>query len=107
MAVYHSEAVEKSIMEADIRTRKQYERLQEDPISELYSFVLGSMGRNDTAEESEAEMKLEDALMNGSAASAIMNLAADWHGAGQESGFKMGFRMATKLLTEGLKGMGC
>lgn len=82
MAVYHSEAVEKSIMEADIRTRKQYERLQEDPISELYSFVLGSMGRNDTAEESEAEMKLEDALMNGSAASAIMNLAADWHGAG-------------------------
>lgn len=106
MAVNHSRAVEKSIMEADIRTRKQYERLQEDPISELYSFVLDSMGRNDTAEESEAEMKLEDALMNGNAANVIMNLAADWHGAGQESGFKMGFRMATKLLTEGLKGTG-
>ena len=105
MAVFHSEEVKKAMIEADICTKKQYERLQADPISELYSFILDSAGRDNTAEETEAETKLEDALMNGSAASAIMNLAADWHGAGQESGFKMGFRMATKLLTEGLKGL--
>ena len=50
----------------------------------------------------EAEMKLEEAVEKGSPSNIILDLAADWCNARQKKALQMGFRLATKLLKEGL-----
>ena len=102
MAQY-SEAAAKAIREAEILSKKRQENLEHNLLSELYYFILESEGRKqDSAAESEAEMKLEEAIEKGSPSNIILDLAADWCNAGQEKAFQMGFRFATKLLKEGL-----
>lgn len=99
----YSKAGIKAIREAEICSKKQQENLENNLLSELYYFMIESERRkNDSAAELEAEMKLEEAVENGSPANTILDLATDLCNAGRETAFKMGFRLATKLLKEGL-----
>ncbi len=101
--VQYSEATAKALREAEVLSKKRQENLEHNLLSELYYFVLESEGRKrDSAAELEAEMKLEEAVKKGSPSNIILDLAADLCNAGQEKAFQMGFRLATKLLKEGL-----
>ena len=101
--VQYSEATAKALREAEISSKKRQENLEHNLLSELYYFILESEGRKqDSAAELEAEMKLEEAVEKGSPSNIILDLAADWCNARQEKAFQMGFRLATKLLKEGL-----
>lgn len=86
--------------------RRRLENAEKSPLSELYQTMLECSGFQDTAAELEAEMKLEAAVKNNSPAKIIMDLAAGCSGAGKEAGFIMGFRTATRLFVEGMKGIG-
>jgi len=101
--VQYSEAATKAIREAEVLSKKKQENLEHNLLSELYYFVLESEARKqDSAAELEAEMKLEEAIEKGSPSNIILDLATDWCNAGQEKAFQMGFRLATKILKEGL-----
>ncbi|MBD5089238.1 MAG: hypothetical protein HDT30_10605 [Clostridiales bacterium] len=93
----------KALDETKLFNKKQKEGIENNLLSELYCFFNECMGANDCSAEMEAEMKLDEALESGKTANEIMNLATDWYSEGREAGFKMGFHIATKLLTEGLR----
>lgn len=100
----HSKAVAKAIRESEINTMKQREEAERNMLGALYYFATELSSKNDSASELEAETRLDEAVESGKAASEIMDLATDWYSEGKEAGFRMGFHMATKLLTEGLNG---
>ena len=93
----------KALDETKLFNKKRKEDMENNLLSELYCFFNECMGANDSYGEMEAEMKLNEALESGETANEIMNLATDWYSEGRETGFKMGFHIATKLLTEGLR----
>lgn len=97
-------AYAKASRECDINAKKRLEEAERNMLGALYCFAIELNGRNDSAAELEAEAKLDEAIESGKAAHEIMDLATDWYGEGRETGFRMGFHMATKLLTEGLSG---
>ncbi len=97
-------AYAKAIRECDINSKKRLEEAERNMLGALYGFTIELSGRNDSAAEMEAEAKLDEAIEGGKAAHEIMNLATDWYAEGKEAGFRMGFHMATKLLTEELNG---
>ena len=97
-------AIEKTLREYEIANKKMRENAEKDLLSVLYGFATELYGRIDSAEELKAEKKLEEAVENGSPANQVLDLANDLYSEGREAGFKMGFHMATKLMTEGLRG---
>lgn len=97
-------AVAKAIREGDITSKKRLEEAERNMLGALYCFASELNGRNDSAAELEAEAKLDEAIESGKTAHEIMDLATDWYSEGRESGFRMGFHMAAKLLMEGLNG---
>ena len=99
-----SKAYAKAIRECDIMPRRQREEAERNMLGALYSFASELGGKNDSAAEREAETRLDEAVGNGKEAGKIMDLATDWYSEGREAGFRMGFHMATKILTEGLNG---
>lgn len=100
----YSDAVEKALHEADIISMRQKESMKNNLLGEIYYLALERSGRNSSAAEMEAEMKLDKAVETGRPANEILNLALDWYSEGKEFGFKLGFHMATKLLMEGMAG---
>lgn len=100
----YSDAAAKALQEAEIISRKQKESMGNNLLAEMYYFALERSGKNESAAEMEAEMKLDEAVGTGRPANEILNLALDWYSEGKEAGFKMGFHMATKLLMEGMAG---
>lgn len=96
------DAYAKSIRESEIYTKRQQEKSERNMLGALYSFACELGGKNDSAAELEAETKLDEAIESGKATNEIIELATDWYSEGKESGFRMGFHMATKLLMEGM-----
>lgn len=99
-----SRVVEKAIKENEIFIAKRCENARNNILKELYFLALELSSKNDTAAELEAEKKLEEAVESVQVSDKIIDLATDWYSEGKEAGFVMGFRMATKLLMEGLNG---
>lgn len=100
----YSDAAIKALREEKIISMRQKESMKNNLLGEMYYFALERSGRNESAAEIEAEMKLDKAVKTGRPANEILNLALDWYSEGQEAGFKMGFHMAAKLLMEGMAG---
>lgn len=99
-----SRVAEKVIKENEIFIAKRCENARNNILKELYFLALELSSKNDTAAELEAEKKLEEAVESVQVGNKIIDLATDWYSEGKEAGFVMGFRMATKLLMEGLNG---
>lgn len=98
-----SRVAEKTIQENKIFITKRCENARNNILKELYFLAL-ELSSKDTAAELEAEKKLEEAVESVQVSNKIIDLATDWYSEGKEAGFVMGFRMATKLLMEGLNG---
>lgn len=96
--------IERALRECEIANKKMSEDAEKDLLSVLYGFATELYGRIDSAGELKAEKELEEAIENGSPANEVLDLANDLYSEGREAGFKMGFHMATKLMTEGLRG---
>lgn len=95
---------ERTIQEDKIFITKRCENARNNILKELYFLALELSSKKDTAAELEAEKKLEEAIKRVQVSGEIIDLATDWYSEGKEAGFVMGFRMATKLLMEGLNG---
>jgi len=102
--IQNSRVVEKTIEENKIFITKRCENARNNILKELYFLAVELSSKKDTAAELEAEKKLEEAVESVQVSSEIIDLATDWYNEGKEAGFVMGFRMATKLLMEGLNG---
>ena len=98
-----SQAILKAKMESEISDKRQREEFSTDLVKEI-CWLVNSAGRNETAAEMEANMKLEEAIEAAQPAGRLIDLAAEYAIEAKESGFKQGFRVAMRLCMEGLNG---